>query len=125
MNPYRNNNQSLSTTPATPILWKLRVWWASLFVKSTSGRERWWLVYRDENGKPRACWISWGNCKNIAEVCENTPVGEPAPLPDYRWFNPETGITDEVVFIHPAQVPTVARLARQAANALERLTPAP
>lgn len=63
-----------------------------------------------------ADWISWENCKNIAERCENTPAGEPAPL--------RKG-TKEVVFIHPAQVPTVARLARQAANALKRLTPAP
>jgi hypothetical protein len=117
-NPYRDPaHQTQPPAPATPTLWKLRVWWESLSVSSTSGRERWWLVYRDENGKRRACWISWGNCKNIAERCENTPAGEPAPL--------LVEGTDEVVFIHPAQVPTVARLARQAANALERLTPAP
>ena len=126
-NPYRDHTPQETPAPATPTLWKLRVWWASLFVKSKAG-DKWRIRFKNIQGQTMRYASEWdvASLKNIAERCENTPAGEPAPLPYYRWFNPETGITEDGVdFIHPAQVPTVARLARQAADCYERLTPAP
>lgn len=126
--PYRASNPQAPIPPLvrTPFLWGLRVWWASSRVNTESG-QTWNFTFDDTSGHRQFYRLAWADksIERVAMICEATPPGEPAALPYYdQQSHKEARDTksnvEGVDFIQPSQVPTVARLARQAWDSYQR-----
>lgn len=119
-NPYRETTASPAPAPkpaVPPALWRLRVWWAAWDVWHTSGDE-WVLYFRDLRGQRCAHEFRWDERDKIlalAERCETALPGDPVAL-TFSNLPPALGVT----LIHPANVPHVARIARQTYEARVR-----
>lgn len=131
MDPYRKTTLHPPIPPlkALPWMWSFRVWWARTRVRTESGIT-WNLSFNDTKGDRQYYRFKWTDdtIERVALICEGTPTGEPAALAYYydQGTYRETRVGDTsralqgVDFIHPTQVPTVARLARQAWDSYQR-----
>lgn len=126
--PYRTSNPQPPIPPLvhTPWLWSFRVWWARSRVRTESG-QTWELAFDDTKGDRQLYRLQWADnsIERVALICEATPPGEPAALMYYSYgAHKETRTApanvEGVDLIHPSQVPTVARLARQAWDSYQR-----
>ncbi len=96
--------------PRTPFLWGLRVWWASIGINPWIGK--YWSVELVNDGFVKhTVSVHWKDLATMAEKWAKTPAGESCAV---------FGNDGDVWFMTPPQVPTVVRLARQAADAWER-----
>lgn len=104
-----------ASKPRTPFLWGIRVWWASLSFGSTSGAT-WSFKFTDVGGDSQVLEVQWSSLASSVEAWERTPVGEPCAIRG----NVTKGGLPAAWLITATQVPTLIRLARQAADAWER-----
>jgi len=127
--PYRGSNPQAPVPPPRirkPFLWDFRVWWNKSRVTTESGQS-WNITFDDTQGERHCYKLPWtdNTIERVAVICENTPPGEPAALTYYRHgsykdFRTAPATIEGVDFIEPTQVPTVARLARQAWDSYQR-----
>jgi hypothetical protein len=107
-------------------MWGVRVWWGRSRVRTDSGAT-WNFTFDDTSGHRQYYKLSWTDksIERVAMICEATPPGEPAALPYYdqqshKESREAHANVEGVDFIQPSQVPTVARLARQAWESYQR-----
>ena len=90
--------------------------------------QTWNFMCDDKDGNSLWFKLSWSDrtIERLAVLCENTPPGEPASIGyfvngGHREVRFPPAPMERVVFIHPSQVPTVGRIARQAWESYRRL----
>jgi hypothetical protein len=93
------------------MFWRLRVWLWSAFVRVETD-VLWTMYFTDINGSRASIACNWDDVERHAASLELTPPGEPAFVrAGYGSF-----------LAKPECVPTMARMAREAADAYARST---
>ncbi len=111
MTPYREPSSVSSgvLAPVKPMFWRLRVWlWSSSVRVETDAL--WTMYFVDINGKQASLACNWHDIEQHAASLESTPPGEPAFV----------RVSYGTFLAKPACVPTMAKIARAAADAYAR-----
>lgn len=103
--------------PKVPWFWRLRVWWASRHVSIGEG-DNMVFHFQKTNNYADSYAIPWERIEDFADAWEKTPAGEPIALVFTKVGGQD--VARRVMIVSPACVPTMARLARAAADEWSR-----